>query len=917
MKTIYAVVDLETTGTDTKTDRIIQFGCVLVQNGQIINRFATYINPGRRIPKKIQTLTHIYHSEVKTAPFFDDVAATIYNLLAGTVFVAHNIYFDFNFLNEELTRCGFPRLQLSGIDTVELAQVFLPTESSFRLNDLAESLGLSHENPHQADSDAEVTAALLLYIEAIMKELPLVTMEKIYQLSDHMSMQTNQFIYGILVEMRQKPRPLAPELEIIEEIALRKKSVNLFEAIHYKLVYPKTKKEKTAVFAGMLAYRKAQARLMNGVYDHFQQTEEKNLIIEAETGMGKTIGYLFPANYLVTPENPLIISTSSILLQQQILQKDIPLLNQFLAQPIHATVVKSHRHYIDLQRFKATLKQPVAQKQYAQYQMTLLVWLTKTETGDFDELNLVRLDHPLFIDIRHRGVDFLAAAQPFYREDFVRHLYNKMRQSNMLIINHAFLIQENFRQYPALPKSDYLLIDEAQHLPEVAAQFANTQFDSLRFRKNVLQMTEEGLLTEIFQLVAQEEELRRLLTIYQELLLTLLSDQASYFETLTEINEKELAVVSRSQIRNETLYQDRLLQKIQQHYLDILEVQRQLTQSFTLLFDKWLNGERILLARLFDFFQELVQQETTFRKWSTQWQPRYIHWLKRNPDGTSGTIGFSDLQIDLLAESKWYQRYQRIIYLGGTLKVPGDKTYFARQLGIPQTRIKSIPKFYDYSLQARLLISKETLPTSTLDNGAFVKGLVEALRPILKQNKLPTLVLFTSHEVLKGVYEQLHMELFNEGREIVAQGMGGSREKVVKRFLLADSGILFGTDSFWEGIDLPGEALKLVVVTRLPFENPKRPLVQARHAFFEQLGLNAFTEDSLPKATLRLRQALGRLIRSEDDRGILIILDRRIRSAKYGKRMLKSLPKDLPIVEESPLEMSKTIATFFEKQDET
>ena len=117
-------------------------------------------------------MTHITNQQVKRAPYFEDVAHTIYNLLTQTVFVAHNIYFDYHFLSQELIRCGMPSLEIPGIDTVELAQVFLPTESSFRLGDLAESIGFVHENPHQADSDAEVTAALLLYIESIMRELP-------------------------------------------------------------------------------------------------------------------------------------------------------------------------------------------------------------------------------------------------------------------------------------------------------------------------------------------------------------------------------------------------------------------------------------------------------------------------------------------------------------------------------------------------------------------------------------------------------------------------------------------------------------------------------------------------------------------------------------------------------------------------
>lgn len=349
MKPIYAVVDLETTGTDSTVDRIIQFGCVLVQDGKIINRFAADINPDRRISKQIQRLTHITNQQVSKAPYFEDVADTIYNLLSNTIFVAHNIYFDYHFLSNEFVRCGLPPLSLPGIDTVELAQVFLPTESSFRLGDLADSIGFRHDNPHQADSDAEVTAALFLYIEAIMRELPRTTLKQIALLSGQMGMQTSDYIHGIL---KEKGPELAEDFEVIDGIVLRKKTVPLFEATHFQETYPKVKTEKEQRFGQHLVYRKQQARLMNAVYTHYTQPE-KNLIIEAETGMGKTIGYLFPAAYLVTPENPLIVSTSSILLQNQIINKDIPLVNQVLQQPLQAVLVKSHRHYIDLQRFKA------------------------------------------------------------------------------------------------------------------------------------------------------------------------------------------------------------------------------------------------------------------------------------------------------------------------------------------------------------------------------------------------------------------------------------------------------------------------------------------------------------------------------------------------------------------------------------
>ena len=222
MKKNYAVVDIETTGTDPKTDRIIQFGCVLIEEGKIVTHFSTDINPDQSIPPQIQTLTGITNQRVRRAPYFEDVAQTITNLLENTVFVAHNIHFDYPFLSNELERCGMPPLAIPGIDTVELAQIFMPTSLSFRLKDLAEELHLVHENPHQADSDADVTAQLLLNLESKIKELPIVTLEKIIETADQMAFQTKDYLEDCLKEMQADPRPLSKDLVIVQGFALER-----------------------------------------------------------------------------------------------------------------------------------------------------------------------------------------------------------------------------------------------------------------------------------------------------------------------------------------------------------------------------------------------------------------------------------------------------------------------------------------------------------------------------------------------------------------------------------------------------------------------------------------------------------------------------------------------------------------------
>ncbi len=913
MKTTYAIVDIETTGTDPKSDRIIQFGCVLVENNKIVSRFATDINPMQPISKQIQNLTHISNKRVKKAPLFEDVATTIYNLLENTIFVAHNIHFDYHFLNHELERCGMPPLTIPGIDTVELAQIFLPTEVSFRLGDLAENLGLEHDAPHQADSDAEVTATLLVYIEAIMKKLPLVTMEKIAQLSVVTSMQTSEYIQSVVQEMRENPRPLAPELEIVDGMALRKKEVKLFLEQHFEKTYPTTKKEKMALYHDKLMYRKEQSKLMNIIYRHFTTGEQKDLLVEASTGMGKTIGYLLPAHFLATPEKPVIISTVSILLQQQLMKHDIPLLNSILEQPIQATVVKSKNHYIDLQRFKATLNTPVQQKQYALYQMGILVWLTQTVTGDFDELNLVRLNHLLFKEISHRGVENLAKSQSLYEEDFLRHLYAQMAQSNVLIINHALLAQETQRQQQLIPASPYLIIDEAHHLPDIMEQVSNLFVDTAAFQRKLDQFQEEGQLFDLIQLmVGQDYETSRLFQLYREELTAIAETQEDIFYEWSQAIGNAENIVTKEQRESVSLQCEKNIQRLLLYYEELLILQKQLGTLMNQMSHSWLNRQRILFGDLLSLFDEMKRQYQVMDRWFSNWEENYVHFLVFYGNQRTVKLQLVDFDAAILPNTRWYERYERILYIGGTLRVSGDRSYFAKKLGIPDATLKVVPTTYDYAKQVQLFTLDQGIAIHEYDASAYAKYLATTLTTLLEDVNQPVLVLFTSHDILQKVYGRMHMDFLQNGREILAQGMGGSREKLLKRFMRSNNSILFGADSFWEGVDLPGDSLQLLIVTRLPFENPERPMVKARQMYLEKKGINPFMQETIPKAALKLRQGLGRLIRSTEDKGTMIILDRRIVTTKYGKKIARALPKELPLQEASIEEIKKATVQFLE-----
>ncbi len=899
MKKNYAVVDIETTGTDPKTDRIIQFGCVLIENGKIVTHFSTDINPDQNIPAQIQTLTGITNQRTRKAPYFEDVAQTITNLLEDTIFVAHNIHFDYPFLSNELERCGMPPLTIPGIDTVELAQVFMPTSLSFRLKDLAEELHLVHENPHQADSDADVTAQLLLYLDSKIKELPIITVEKIVETADQMAFQTKNYLEECLKEMQEAPRPLSDELMIIRGLALRKKRVPLFSESHFGVkAYPRSRKAKEKIYHGELDFRKEQARLMNLVYDFFNKKDDKNILVEAATGIGKTLGYLLPMSFLATPEKPLVISTVSLLLQEQILSHDLPLINRLLDQPLQAVVMKSSRHYLDLERFYQSFEKETAQKQYTFYQMSVLVWLTQTETGDFDELNMTSLKHPFWQEVSHLGVHTLNPSSPFYQADFIHHRQKKLAQSNLVITNHAYLAQEDQRKIPQLPNSSYLIIDEAHHLNRVLEKVSTQNFNVLAIQRSFAHLFDQQTFAAWKKLIHKDKQSQHTLEILQDVLQELNEDLTDFYRIFKEeFPAEEERLLTKEMIDQLSLAGEHVLQRIKRLYQDALDLGDQLSGYFIRYKETFSIKEQAEWGDLQALLDNLTEQQTAFETFSEKWDARYVHWF----NAKRKTFQVQDLEAALISQTKWYERYKQILYLGGTLKIGSDRHYFAKRWGIAETPLKIISSPYDYANQARLYLPTDTISIQSTSPDQYAQYIADVVRKMAGDQKRPILVLFTSHDILNRVYQRVRVPLLNEGREVLAQGVGGSREKLLKRFLLSNDALLFGADSFWEGVDLPGEILQLLIVTRLPFENPKRLQVKARNEYLASEGINPFYQEAVPHAALRLRQALGRLIRSDKDKGVMLLLDQRFITAKYGEKLRKALPKDLPI-KQLPLE---------------
>jgi len=931
-KVTYAVVDIETTGGNVANgDRIIQFGCVLIEEDKIVQQFAVDINPLANIPKKIELLTGITNQTVANAPYFEDVAPTIFNLLDGCIFVAHNIQFDYVFLTQELKRCGLPSLRNKGIDTVELAQIILPTEPSFRLNDLATAFDFTHQNPHQADSDAYVTAELFLLLKRKLKKLPLVTVEQLVELAEHCTMNTNLFFMDALNEMYDERLLLPKTLFVKEGLALCKKQVLMEQNSHrIQASYPVDTADKENLFHNQLTVRLLQNELMDEIYEYFFENNLEHFVIEAATGIGKTLGYLLPLSYLATPENPVIISTHTTLLQKQLFEKDMVQLNSIVPFTVQAVIVKSKQHYLHLSKFREVLKEPFENLTDTILKMRTLTWLTETVTGDIDELNLTNYLQPFWEKVRHRGWTDNRLKDPFFEQDFYHHAQEKIKHASIIITNHAFLFHDLKRDEPVLPASERVIIDEAHHLPDVATEASS---DSFSYYHNQKMIKKIGKLTDEKSFVSQLNHLSQSTTIInpsqlklmEMSVLTLEEDLSDFFEAVLLYAQQELmdSNTTTNQVDLQffktekwTVDLKKLTKKISTVLNDLVFFGQEIIRQTSSQREQYTYLERYLLDDFFEVITIVEKQKNIFIRIFQKNKQNELTWFsfkQKNPKN-SFVIKQSIIDSSLFIKKYLVEKNKSILYIGATLSINSDFTYFENQLGEFNLRRLSISSPYNYEKQARLWIPEDLKPIKQLSKADYAEMIVGYLESVVKITNENMMVLFTANETLQDVYDLLQQQSSFSGRELLAQGISGSRDRMLKRFFNSTGGILLGADSFWEGVDLPGKSLKIIVVTRLPFESPERPLVKAKYNWLEEQGLNPFVVDALPKATLRMKQGLGRLIRSETDKGVMIVLDDRLVKMAYGQKIMKSLPVHLVKEVVSKEELKRKLTLFLNER---
>ncbi|MBB4823743.1 ATP-dependent DNA helicase DinG [Sporosarcina luteola] len=900
----YAVVDLETTGhSPARGDRIIQIAIVLIEDGKITRKYSRFVNPGRDIPMFIQQLTSISDEDVKDAPLFDDIASEVSALLEGKVFIAHNTDFDLSFLQSEFTRCRVNKWSGKKIDTVELAKILFPTSPSYRLQDISEELGISLPTAHRADDDALATAYLFLACLTKLRKLPGKTLRLLHRRSFSLRSDISMLVFNALNEGRDQKLPT--DLALFRGIPYRKDESHSALSKAAVMSYPyedeKAKIQLLGKVFNPVDKREAQFKFMDAVWDALQHKQE--IATEVPTGLGKTLGYLFPAAiYAAEKGKPIVISTGTNHLIDKMVGEDVKKISKMMEAELRIAVLKGREHYISLGKLEELMR--IIDESYDETFaiMQILVWLTETVTGDLTELN-VSGGGQLFLDrIRKQS-----SVQPEDEQmaDFHNRMLAACSHADLIITNHSTLLSDSYRNKRAIQSIGGLIVDEAHQMIQIANHSNETVLSYTNWKYVIGQISSDAdgqLLFEVDSLHKRfgtfsryaKEQLAQLYDTFMQAFDEAIRLLADTREDQVNSNRGNRIVAPLASLTldsqpfarvAETMYQ---YYKFAESYPNALSaVAHQMTDKERAYLSEWTYWVRELAIKAGEWVEIFLDAN----------RDNYAIWLEKDKRSIPGSLTVVKCPIDGTSRirqliSSLKEEQVGIIWTSGTMAVQEDKRFVVRQLGMDETvplkTFEAPPHFYD---GANIFIVEDMPDIQQVPQSEYVEAVADAIVQTVMATGGRLFALFTSLDMLRQTYELiLESELLSE-YALIAQGVSsGSRMKLLKSFRQFEQSVLFGTNSFWEGVDVPGDALSAIIIVRLPFTSPDDPVFKARADHLSAAGINPFTGYALPEAIMRLRQGFGRLVRSSGERGFFIILDRRIETKSYGRRFLESLP---------------------------
>ena len=612
-------------------------------------------------------------------------------------------------------------------------------------------------------------------------------------------------------------------------------------------------------------YRPGQLEMAKAVERALE--ERRHLIVEAGTGTGKTMAYLYPA---LRTGHRVIVSTGTKALQDQLYYRDVPFLETLLGE-LKVCYMKGRANYLCRHKLVALRAQPILSglEEIDQYRQ-IAEWEKETETGDRSELDGLPENSQLWQKLDARTEACLGSTCPDYQRCFVTQMRRKALESDLIIINHhLFFADLSVRREAAgapdagiLPEAAAVIFDEAHELEDVAASYFGIAVSNLRF---------EDLARDTEIQLKGKEGSSRLSGLTQQL-----RDRARLFFS-------ELPMSGDG--RQPFLAREEFLETQGDLYLSVRSCLKRLEDEIAEMKDvDEAPGLRKRVARLRSELEFLLESTAS----------NMVYWMERRMAGGGKTpslrpharttfLQATPIDVSELLAEQVFETIPTVVLASATLTVQGGFEHIRKRLGVTDAREMVVPSHFRYADQALLYLPPNMPDPREPD---FPEAAAETIRRVLSITRGRAFCLFTSYAQMRDLYERLMPVL---DYPILLHGTA-PRKALLEQFRQTPNAVLFGTSSFWQGVDVQGEALSCVIIDRLPFAVPNDPVVQARMRAIEDQGGKPFFDYQVPSAVLTLKQGFGRLIRSLEDRGVLVMLDPRIQRQRYGKIFLDSLP---------------------------
>lgn len=907
MNQIYVSLDLETSGLDPEKDQIIEVGAIKFRGKEVIDTFDTLVNPRCSVPYNVRLLTGIAPEELETAPLFTDISAELLSFIGDHPIVGQNIPFDLSFLK-------FQGIRFSNTvyDILDIANIILPDLMSYNLAKLAAHLEIASPLSHRALADAMTAMDVFTALLEKASRLDLNLIAEINRLTI-----SADWVWRIFLQDIERAHMGGRSLWD-KEIDFSPSAVDCDPGeplVSGTIIKPLDLKRLTILLGedGLMAktfpgfeYRKEQVSMMQAVAEAMNKSE--NLIVEAGTGIGKSVAYLLPAIKFALENNThVVVSTNTVSRQEQLVKKDIPDLLHVLGMArednseLKVTQLEVRTNYLCLRRWNYWYKTPGLPWEEVRFLLRLIVWLSSTSSGDRTGLNFSGNEFYLWSRVNASKDNCVTERCPYYLDRcFLYRARRRAEGAHIIVVNHALLLSDSAEGGSILPEYNYLVIDEAHHLEEEATgQFGygikegdiydyldhfNERSDFLfhlrsYLRNSSISSSKRSVVEQSIQALQDQTGIAR-------------ESASRHFHGITNFlfcqfggrSEYERSARLTRELRSDPRWREfeKTWQNTELQLSKIDGILGELSNILEALPDRGGLELNSSIAEILSLRQSMESLRHRMGSIMVPPEEQNVHWLSLKGQNDALSLHSAPLRAGVVLEKLLFSSKKCVVLTGAALSTGGNFDYIRDSLGLIGVKELMISGSFG-NMSSTMIYLPQDIPE--LDKPGYQSTVEQTLIDLCWKTQGRTLVLFTSHSAIRNTCKAIREPLEQDGILVLGQGIDGGHKRILDTFKTNKS-VLLGTTSLLEGVGIAGEAFSVLIIARLPFNVPSDPVFAARSELFR----DPFNQYNIPLVALKLKQGFERLIRSRKGRGVMIVLDRRVQTKSYGKVILQSLP---------------------------